>query len=119
VYIDKVVILVVAFQFDDKNHSWEKSCGSIERVFIFDAPKFVYYDDHNRNIKVQPADKSDKGLHKILIEIQIKSSKSFNVLQILVKLPVTYIDSHLKPFFWPALKDKAKQYQKKWREPLE
>ena len=98
-YIDKVVILVVAFQFDDKNHSREKSCGSIERVFIFDAPTFVYYNDHTQNIKVQPADKSDKGLHKILIEIQIKSSKSFNVLQILVKLPVTYIDSLLKPFF--------------------
>jgi hypothetical protein len=29
VYIDEVVVLVVAFQFDDKNHSWEKSCGSI------------------------------------------------------------------------------------------
>ena len=70
VYIDKVLVLVVAFQFDDKNHSWEKSCGSIERVFIYDAPTFVKYDDHNRNIKVQPVDKSDKGLHQILIEIQ-------------------------------------------------
>jgi len=55
-------------------------------------------------------EKSDKGLHQILIEIQIKSSKSFNVLQILVKLPVTYIDSHLKPFFLPALEDEEKQY---------
>ena len=28
-YIDEVVVLVVAFQLDDKNHSWEKSCGSV------------------------------------------------------------------------------------------
>ena len=29
VYIDKVVVLVVAFELDDKKHSWEQACGSI------------------------------------------------------------------------------------------
>jgi hypothetical protein len=44
----------------------------------------------------------------MLIEMQIKSDKYFNVLEILVKLPATYIDSDLKPFFWPALEDEVK-----------
>ena len=29
VYIDKVVVLEVAFELDDKQNSWEKVCGSI------------------------------------------------------------------------------------------
>ena len=29
VYIDKVIVLAVAFELDDKQHSWEKVCGSI------------------------------------------------------------------------------------------
>jgi hypothetical protein len=48
----------------------------------------------------------------------IKSTKSFNVLEILVKLPVTYIDPHLKPFFGPPLKNEEKYYGKKWQEDL-
>ena len=44
----------------------------------------------------------------MLVELEIKSTKSFNVLQILVKLPVTYIDSNLKPFFVPPLENKVK-----------
>ena len=44
--------------------------------------------------------------------------KSFHVLEILVKLPVTYIGEHLKPFFWPALLDEIKQYQERWQEDL-
>jgi len=36
------------------------------------------------------------------------STKSFNVLEILVKLPVTYIDRHLKPFFGPPLENEIK-----------
>jgi len=48
----------------------------------------------------------------------IKSTKSFYVLEILVKLPVTYIDAHLKPFFGPPLKNKKKAYGKKWQDDL-
>jgi len=44
----------------------------------------------------------------MLVELEIKSTKSFYVLEILVKLPVTYIDSHLKPFFAPPLENKIK-----------
>jgi len=108
VYIDKVVVLVVAFELDDKQHSWEKACGSIQRAFIYDAPIFVKYNEKSRKILVKPEEKSDRGVHKILIEVQIKSEKSFNVLEILVKLPAAYIDSDLKPFFWPVLPDKIK-----------
>ena len=35
-----------------------------------------------------------------------------------MKLPVTYIESHLKPFFWPALEDEVKLYGKKWQSDL-
>jgi hypothetical protein len=52
---------------------------------------------------VKPEAKTDKGLHKILIEILVNSAKSFNALEILVKLPVSYINSELKPLFWPPL----------------
>ena len=44
--------------------------------------------------------------------------KSFHVLEILVKLPITYIDEHLKPFFLPALKDQEKYYSKRWQNDL-
>jgi len=54
----------------------------------------------------------------MLVELHVKSTKSLNVLQILVKLPVTYIDSSLKPFFWPPLKDEKKQYGSKWQDDL-
>ena len=57
---------------------------------------------------IKPVEKEDKGLHQILIELVIESIKSFNGLQILVKLPVSYIDSSLIPFFRPALKDETK-----------
>ena len=29
VYIDKLVVLTIAFELDDKRHSWEEICGSI------------------------------------------------------------------------------------------
>ena len=35
-----------------------------------------------------------------------------------MKLPLTYIDDRLKPFFWPGLTDEVKQYSKRWREDL-
>ena len=54
----------------------------------------------------------------ILIEIVIKSQKSFNALEILVKLPISYIDSGLKPFFWPALNHEVKLYGERWQEDL-
>jgi len=108
VYIDEVVVLAVAFELDDKQHSWEKVCGSIQRAFIHDAPIFVKYDEKRMKIEIKPQDKTDKGLHIILVELQIKSTKSFNVLEIFVKLPVTYLDSHLKPFFGPPLENKIK-----------
>jgi hypothetical protein len=33
-------------------------------------------------------------------------------------LPVTYIDSHLKPFFGPPLQNEVKKYGKKWQYGL-
>ena len=33
-------------------------------------------------------------------------------------MPVSYIDSDLKPFFLPALEDKIKWYSEKWQENL-
>ena len=103
VFIDELVILIVEFENDDKKQSWEKVCGSILRASIHDAPRFVRFNDHNRRVEIKPEDKEDKGEHKILIELHIKSQKSFNVLDILVKLPISYIDENLKPFFLPAL----------------
>ena len=50
----------------------------------------------------------------ILVELLVKSVKSFYFLEILVKLPITYIDQNLKPFFWPVLGDEIKQYGEKW-----
>ena len=73
-YIDKVVVLTVAFEFDDKQQSWEKFCGSILRAFIHDAPIFVKYNDHGRTIEIKPHDKSDKGLHIVLIELHRNST---------------------------------------------
>ena len=29
VYVDELIVLVVAFQLDDKKQSWEQSCGNI------------------------------------------------------------------------------------------
>ena len=107
-YIDKVIVLVVAFELDDKQQSWEKFCGSIQRAFIHNAPIFVKYNDHRKTIEIKPQDKSDKGLHVILVELLVKSVKSFNSLEILVKLPLTYIDSSLKPFFVPPLENEIK-----------
>ena len=60
----------------------------------------------------------DRGAHKILIELVIKSTKSFHALEILVKLPASYIDERLKPFFWPALDNEVKQYRKSWQGNL-
>ena len=91
-YIDKVVVLAVEFQLDEKQRSWEKVCGSIQRAFIHDAPIFVKYNEHRQKIEISPQNKVEKGLHIILVELVIKSVKSFHVLEILVKLPVTYID---------------------------
>jgi hypothetical protein len=103
-----MVVLAVAFELDNKQQSWEKVCGSVQRAFIHNAPIFVKYNDHRLTIEIKPQDKSDKGLHIILVELQIKSTESFYVLEILVKLPVTYIDSALKPFFGPPLENKIK-----------
>jgi len=108
VYIDEAVVLTVAFELDDKQHSWEKVCGSIYRAFIRNSPKFVTYNEHTMKIEIKPQDKTDEGLHIVLVQLEINSTKSFYVLQILVKLPTTYIDSDLKPFFWPVLRDEIK-----------
>ena len=75
-----MVVLVVAFELDDKQHSWEKVCGSIQRAFIRDAPAFVTYKEHRRQININPQNKVDKGLHIILVELEIKSVKSFHAL---------------------------------------
>jgi len=63
-----MVVLAVAFELDDQQQSWEKVCGSIQRAFIHKAPIFVRYDEHRRIIEIKPQDKSDKGLHIILVE---------------------------------------------------
>ena len=57
VYIDEVVVLAVAFKLDDKQHSWEKICGSIQRAFIHDAPIFVKYNEHRLEIEIKPQKK--------------------------------------------------------------
>ena len=113
-----MVVLTVAFELDDKHHSWEKVCGSIQRALIRNAPVFVTYNEHKQRIEIKPQDKTDKGLHIILVELQIKSTKSFYVLEILVKLPVTYIDPNLKPFFGPPLENEVKKYGSKWQDSL-
>ena len=59
-------------------------------------------------IEIKPKDKIDKGTHIILIELYIKSTKSFHLLAILVKLPISFIDQNLVPFFWPELSDETK-----------
>jgi len=45
-HIDEVIVLNVAFQLDKENVSWEKSCGSIQRVFIYNHPHFVAYNEN-------------------------------------------------------------------------
>ena len=40
-------------------------------------------------------------------------------VEILVKLPISYIDSDLKPVFLPALADEVKFYGESWKEDLE
>ena len=60
-------------------------------------------------IEIKPQDKTDKGLHIMLVEVVVKSTQNFYVLEILVKLPITYIDTRLKPFFGPPLENKIKQ----------
>ena len=111
-------MLVVAFQLDDKQQSWTESCGYIQRLFIFEAPNFVKYDEHRRKIEIKPQNKVDKGMHKMLIMLVINSQKSLHLLEILVKLPVTYIDPNLKPFFSPGLEDETKKHGEKWQEHL-
>jgi len=59
VYIDKVVVLVVAFELDDKQNSWAKVCGSIQRAFIHQAPKFVKYNENRQEIEIKPQEKVD------------------------------------------------------------
>jgi hypothetical protein len=49
-----MVVLAVAFELDDKQHSWEKVCGSIERAFIRNAPAFVTYNEHSMKIEIKP-----------------------------------------------------------------
>jgi hypothetical protein len=68
----------------------------------------VNYNDQEQTIEVKPHDKTDKGLHLILIELYVKSTKSIQSLAILVKLPISFIDPNLVPFFWPKLQDEVK-----------
>jgi len=56
-------------------------------------------------VEIKPENKEDKGAHKILVELVMESGKIFYAVEILVKLPVSYIDSNLLPVFDPALKD--------------
>jgi hypothetical protein len=54
-----MVVLTVAFDLDDKERSWEKVCGSIQRAFIRDAPIFVKYNENSKKIEIKPQDKVD------------------------------------------------------------
>jgi hypothetical protein len=49
-----MAVVAVAFETDDKQYSWEKVCGSIERAFIHDAPTFVKYIEKRRDIEIKP-----------------------------------------------------------------
>ena len=53
-YIDKVIVLAVAFELDDKQHSWEKVCGTIQRALLHDAPIFVKYYEQTQTIDIRP-----------------------------------------------------------------
>ena len=81
------------------------ACGLIQQAVIHHAPGFVKYYMKEEAIHIRPEDKTEKGLHKILIELLVNSKKSFHVLNILVKLPLSYIDSRLMPVFNPSLRD--------------
>jgi hypothetical protein len=107
-YLDELVLLHVHFEKDDKGQSWNLICGRIQKTLLYNAPVFVTYNEHKQRIEIKPQDKTDKGLHIILVQLVIKSTKSFYVLEILVKLPITYIDWHLKPFFGPPLANSIK-----------
>ena len=85
---------------------------------MYNAPAFVKYDDHRQKIEIKPQNKVDRGLHIILIEVVIKSMKSLHMLEILVKLPISHIGSHLKPYFLPALEDDQKEYGERWQDDL-
>ena len=54
----------------------------------------------------------------ILINQVINSKENFNVVLILVKLPLTAIDKNLIPLFSPSLTDKHKYWSDRWVEYL-
>ena len=108
-YIDEVVVLVLAFHLDDNKQSWEKACGNKDlRAYIYNAPSFVMFNDNSRKITIRPQNKVDQGNHKMLIQHVIEAQKFLHAVFILVKLPISYIDSNLKPYFLPALADETK-----------
>jgi len=69
-------------------------------------------------VEIKPEDKEDKGEHKVLVELVMESAKSFYAVEILVKLPLSYINSNLVPFFDPSLKDEIKWYGDSWKRDL-
>ena len=87
-------------------------CGSIQHVVIYNFPKFVKL--YKNTIQIWPQDKSDTGLHHILIQLTIDSVKYFHGFEIMVKLPITFIDSNLVPLFEPPVIDKKKIWSQYW-----
>ena len=59
---------------------------------VIEAPNDVNvpgkYNEAERKIEIKPEDSVDQGLHKILVELVIKSMKNFHAVVILVKLPI-------------------------------
>ena len=48
----------------------------------------------------------------------IHSDRSFNVLDVLVQLPDSFIDTKIVPLFVPRLEDASKYWGKKWKKDL-
>ena len=54
----------------------------------------------------------------MLVHQGINSKENFNLVLILVKLPLTAIDGNLTPFFNPPFMDKHKYWGERWTDHL-
>jgi hypothetical protein len=66
-HLDERVLLHVYFEKDDKGQSWNLVCGRIQKTLLHNAPSFVRFFEDKKEIKVRPEDKSEVGLHLVLI----------------------------------------------------
>lgn len=65
VMLDVESRLMVKFRLDDNGETWESSCGQPWKTLLHNSPPFVEYNDNR--IKILPVDKSDIGLHTVLV----------------------------------------------------